>query len=202
MHFTILKWKGHMVVKAAVDISAGTMITTSYTFTLDSTQRRRQHLRDTKFFDCLCLRCLDPTELGTHLSSLTCPNCEHAWVVADDPLDTDSSWHCTGQCGFNVDANHVTDVLNYLQYRADCIGYDDLAGLEGFLSDAFRLLHHNHYILIGIKYYLCHFYGKAPGHLLEEMPNVLIERKIKLCREFLALAHILEPGPSKMQGIK
>ena len=35
-----------MTVRAAVDITAGQMITTSYTFTLDGTHRRRTHLKE------------------------------------------------------------------------------------------------------------------------------------------------------------
>ena len=37
-----------MTVRAAIDIASGQMITTSYTFTLDGTQRRRTHLREVK----------------------------------------------------------------------------------------------------------------------------------------------------------
>lgn len=35
-----------MTVRAAIDIPAGQMITTSYTFTLDGTHRRRAHLKE------------------------------------------------------------------------------------------------------------------------------------------------------------
>lgn len=35
-----------MKIRAAVAIPAGQMITTSYTFTLDGTQRRRTHLKE------------------------------------------------------------------------------------------------------------------------------------------------------------
>ena len=31
-----------------------------------------------RYFNCLCARCADPTELGSHLSSLRCPKCD--WI--------------------------------------------------------------------------------------------------------------------------
>lgn len=38
-----------------------------YTFTLSTTHCRQRHLQKSKYFTCNCERCLDPTELGTHL---------------------------------------------------------------------------------------------------------------------------------------
>lgn len=50
----------------------GTDITTMYTHMLWTTQARREHLRNTKYFSCQCQRCADPMELGTHISALRC----------------------------------------------------------------------------------------------------------------------------------
>ena len=36
--------------------------------------KRRKKLREKWFFDCLCKRCSDPTELGSHVSTLKCSN--------------------------------------------------------------------------------------------------------------------------------
>ena len=38
-----------------------------------TTRDRRLHLKYSKYFDCSCRRCSDPTELGTFLSSIKCP---------------------------------------------------------------------------------------------------------------------------------
>ena len=40
---------------------------------LRTTRDRRLHLKFSKYFDCSCRRCSDPTELGTFLSSIKCP---------------------------------------------------------------------------------------------------------------------------------
>ncbi|XP_046688196.1 SET domain-containing protein SmydA-8-like [Homalodisca vitripennis] len=61
-----------ITVRAAVDIPKGQDITTMYTHMLWTTQARREHLRNTKYFSCQCPRCADPMELGTHMSALRC----------------------------------------------------------------------------------------------------------------------------------
>ena len=190
-----------MSVKAAVAIAAGSMITTSYTFTLDSTQRRRKHLKETKFFDCLCQRCCDSTELSTHLSSLTCPKCCGGnFVVSEDSLDATAAWLCMNGCGFRMNCSEVDQILHCLQLKADSLNYDDVDGLEDFIDKWSKLLHPNNSILIGVKYYLCLLYGNVPDYLYDEIADELIQRKIDLCNELLAIAQILEPGCSKLNG--
>lgn len=48
-------------------IPKGDSIFACYTFTLSTTHCRQRHLQKSKYFTCNCHRCLDPTELGTHL---------------------------------------------------------------------------------------------------------------------------------------
>ncbi len=53
-------------VRAARPIRKGEEILSTYTLTLAGTQYRRKHLRESKYFECRCSRCADPTELGSH----------------------------------------------------------------------------------------------------------------------------------------
>ena len=85
--------------------------------------------------------------------------------------------------------------------QADALKYDDFAGLEEFTVRWSCLLHPNNAILVGIKYYLIQFYGSAPGFQLDQMATPLLRRKIQLCRDLLAIAHVLEPGSSKLRGL-
>lgn len=50
----------------------GQHITLCYTDPLWGTTNRRHHLLKTKFFDCMCNRCRDPTEFGTMFNALKC----------------------------------------------------------------------------------------------------------------------------------
>jgi hypothetical protein len=58
-----------LTVRAVCKINKGEAVTLSYAYTLQGTMRRRQHLREGKFFDCVCRRCSDKTELGTFCSA-------------------------------------------------------------------------------------------------------------------------------------
>lgn len=64
------------------------MLAASYTYTSSGTAERQEHLRAGKFFTCRCARCLDPSELGTHFSSIRCRRCNQpdAMIDSTDPL--------------------------------------------------------------------------------------------------------------------
>lgn len=73
-------------VRAAIKIEKGQEILISYTHTLAPTLFRRMHLRESKYFDCTCARCSDPSELGTHLSTLKCHKCDNGVVMSTNSL--------------------------------------------------------------------------------------------------------------------
>lgn len=61
-------------------------------FTIKGTLKRRDHLNESKFFWCTCERCKDPTELGTHASTLLCPKCSNGFILSTEPLNQDADW--------------------------------------------------------------------------------------------------------------
>lgn len=73
-------------VRATVDIPRGELLYTAYTFTMQGTSARQAHLKGGKYFTCHCERCVDPTELGTHFSSLKCNKCSTGLITSTDPL--------------------------------------------------------------------------------------------------------------------
>ncbi|XP_063243953.1 SET domain-containing protein SmydA-8 isoform X2 [Bacillus rossius redtenbacheri] len=75
-----------LTLRATVAVPRDAELFSSYTYSLDPTMVRRQHLSSGKFFDCRCERCRDPTELGTHLGSLKCNKCDPGLILASDPL--------------------------------------------------------------------------------------------------------------------
>ena len=76
----ILKWNlfcrytqtasGDMVVRAVVNIKAGDEITTQYRGPNTGNILRRPDFPTNWMFECGCQRCEDPTELGTHASTV------------------------------------------------------------------------------------------------------------------------------------
>lgn len=73
-------------MRTTVNVKKGDELFTTYTHILYSTKERQKHLRDGKFFSCSCQRCTDPTELGTHFSSLLCKRCDTGIIVSKNPL--------------------------------------------------------------------------------------------------------------------
>lgn len=72
-------------LRTSTKIPKGGELYGSYTPSLLPTMLRREHLLESKHFSCACNRCSDPTELGTHMSSLKCSKCDNGIVV---PLDS------------------------------------------------------------------------------------------------------------------
>ena len=64
-----------MQVFAQRKIKAGQEVTITYSSLLTSLPRRQDKLASLWFFTCSCRRCVDPTELGSHISSVACPAC-------------------------------------------------------------------------------------------------------------------------------
>lgn len=74
-----------VTVRASVKIEEGAELFSCYAYVLLPTILRREVLAETKYFNCDCKRCLDPTELGSHIGSLKCTKCDNGLVMAADP---------------------------------------------------------------------------------------------------------------------
>lgn len=73
-------------VRVTVDVFSGDMLYSTYTYTMQGTSARQSHLKYGYHFTCRCARCLDPTELGTNISSLKCNKCDSGFILSTDPL--------------------------------------------------------------------------------------------------------------------
>lgn len=43
-------------------------------------------------------------------------------------------------------------------------------------------------------------YGKVDGYTLEDLPDLLLERKIEMCQMLLEVIDVIEPGYSRLRG--
>lgn len=141
-------------VLATVPIGRGSPVTATYTQTLWCTRDRRQHLLAAKCFECACERCTDPSELGTHLGSVTCVACGRGHAVTD----TTGWWQCTscGQQSENVDVTEAELLVRSLD-KTDCTGFERF--LERVRGGAMSPLHADHYVTVGVKYALAQLYS-------------------------------------------
>ena len=62
------------------------------------------------------------------------------------------------------------------------------------------VLHPKHAFLISLRCSLSQLYGRAEGYVMEDLPDILLERKTELCKDILSIADIVEPGYSRLRG--
>ena len=92
-----------MTILARDEIKAGEPIYHGYARSFNTTTMRRVMLFSGKHFGCECVRCTDPTEMGSYCSALICQGCKNASsqtcfdeiaVLPEHPIDLNSPWKC------------------------------------------------------------------------------------------------------------
>ncbi|XP_063701599.1 SET domain-containing protein SmydA-8-like [Culicoides brevitarsis] len=205
---TIFMNEGYrMTARTTVDVAKGEELFSNYTYLSQCTLARQYHLREGKFFICKCKRCLDPSELCTHLSTLKCTKCPEGGVLPSDPIDVEgkSDWKCT-HCDFKAAGTTIQRALATIQAEIDQVlameyTAERLQALEAILKKYRAILHPRHYQMISLKQALIELYGRIPGYTMPELPDVLLERKLDLCREVLKVLDIIEPGKTRSRGM-
>lgn len=62
------------------------------------------------------------------------------------------------------------------------------------------VFHPRHSILLSIKHSLAQLYGRVEEYNIDELPDVLLERKVELCRLVLKTLDVITPGETRMRG--
>ncbi|CAG9767203.1 unnamed protein product [Ceutorhynchus assimilis] len=195
----------HLTIRASTRIPEGHPVTLSYAYTLQCTQKRREHLLENKFFECKCQRCCDKTELGTYSGALLCPKCDNGLVLCDNPLNFDSSWSCNSSgkyCpGYSINANSIRVLLNRISHEVEQIDSNDICAMENFLQKYRNVLHPTHYLCLSIKVSLSQVYGRISGYLIHELKDKPLIRKKDICHEILKVFDVIEPGYTRIRGV-
>ncbi|XP_055920728.1 SET domain-containing protein SmydA-8 isoform X1 [Eupeodes corollae] len=192
-------------LRAMKDLKAGQQLHHSYTFTLNGTAARQEHIRNGKFFTCRCARCSDPTELGTYFSSFKCISCDLGFLSSIDPFDSTADWRCN-HCRFTTPAEGILKNISTMQAEvADVQAMDmspeRLQECEALLRKYRMILHPSHYIQTSLKQSLIEMYGRVHGYEMVELPDILLERKEELCRQVLGVLNVFEPGLSRARAM-
>jgi len=184
---TIINEDYSLQVVAKEFINKGQEITNQYMKAEKPTIVRRPFLREKWFFDCRCSRCSDPTECGSHLSSLICskPKCGGA-VVSFNPLDNKSDWLCM-RCGAVILSNRVQAVLERAENLISNPSEEDGAveHYETVLHKLSSQLHQNNYLLIDVKQKLAMLYGNTAQYSMLSMSRPAKQRKVQLCLDVM-----------------
>ncbi|KFB42587.1 AGAP011523-PA-like protein [Anopheles sinensis] len=169
-----------LTVRTLREVKAGQPLTLTYAYILQGTLKRRQHLKEEKFFWCNCARCSDPTELGTYCSALCCTKCQRGRILPVDPLNQQTDWRCQ-LCTHTMPCQAVILLLEKLFRELESIDGNDVEGYERFLQMQSTVLHNNHYLILSAK-------------------HSLSEAKETLCQDLLEVIDQLEPGLSRLRG--
>ena len=137
---------------AQVPIKSGEEITVQYITDLVGNVRRRQQLRERWFFDCSCVRCADPTELGTFLSGVLCKKCSGGVLLPKDSLDYESDWACGRDgCGTVVAGRTIAALIETMEREMDQYTETDMDNLIEKVDELSQVLHAQHYLLLLVK---------------------------------------------------
>lgn len=194
-----VKDKYKITVKVVVPINKGDHVATMYSHALWGTQARRQHLKDTKYFSCKCIRCSDPTELGTYLSAMKCFGDDKGPCdgihLPEDPLDEETDWACN-KCTVKVNNSQINILISEMGEEVENVQMmgGSVNMLENVLCRLSTFLHPNHYHLYSIKHSLIQLYGRQSSYMSEE----ILDKKIKMCKDLIFITKTLDPGNARL----
>ncbi|XP_066945612.1 SET domain-containing protein SmydA-8-like [Macrobrachium rosenbergii] len=185
-------------VRSTVFIPKGASITTAYTSLVTNTLGRRRSLLKSKFFECTCRRCADPTELGTHYSTLVCSQCGGN-VLSTDPMNFDAVWACQ-DCGSTVmgkEVEQTTGTLIKIFYDRD---RSQIRPLENLIEFCSQKVHPSHQVPLEAKFAWIKFCGNHPEYRYKDISKDLLLRKISYCKDLLQMADAIFPGRNQYRG--
>lgn len=184
-------------VYANCAVVAGGTLYNCYTNILLGTDERRHILKTGKCFDCQCERCLDPTELGTHMSSFVCNRCPGGYIVRQPGTGV---WQCLLNAEHTLKPEFVANVLERAKEEV-FHARDDIYRLELLLAKLGRLLHGNHYVVLDLKQNIASILRQILQNMAHRPNRKVYERKIRLCQEILLVLKVVAPGLNRLKAI-
>ncbi|XKL60846.1 hypothetical protein PGB90_007903 [Kerria lacca] len=193
--------KSQITIKSARAINTNENISTMYTNLLWGTQMRQQHLLNTKYFTCSCCRCEDPTELGTHFSSIQClqDNC-YGYLIPKITLVVDSAWQCTN-CSTVMSSSDVDEIVSTVTFEVDQMleqKYPNVKKVETLLQKLLSILHPCHYNCFSVKHSLIQLYGNQMGYPYSSLNDELLNKKTEYCQELISVLSKLDSTGSRV----
>ena len=185
---------GDIIVRATVPISKGERIALCYSEPMWGTINRQRHLSQSKFFQCRCERCKDPTELETFASGILCRSCKRGVLLSTDPMNDDSDWVCNQCAQGREPANYVMSLVESVGKELVALKKGSVVDCETFLRKYAAVLHSHHFYLTDVKMALCQMLGHMEGHNLLDMTDEELAKKEALALELIKIVDVISPG--------
>lgn len=177
---TIYTCKGFVATLRALDLTVNLMDRTttfySYIDLLSTTQERRKLLRDTWYFDCQCVRCVDNDDHV--LSSMFCPSCrekpERLCIFGESPYKNPVTQILTcPKCHIEVPKERVLEAVDAMRFIDRIVAKNEIQQMAK--EQAFRFLK-------GIK---------------DRFSKILPSVNVYMCKIIQLLIPLIDPTDSK-----
>jgi len=187
-----------LALQSKVYIEPGEELTISYISTLQGTLRRKLKLETKWFFNCTCERCLDCSELGSHVSTLLCQVCKQfdAVLLSKDITSLSAMWSCT-KCKNEIGPDEINEIESRITTQLQQRENKNVLYCEKILEDAGVFLHRHHYLMLLLKRHLTGLQSKDILNMSEEKLNQMK----KFCEEIIETYDVIDPGYYKEKGV-
>lgn len=186
-------------MQSGKDIKKGEHLSIMYTHMLWGTQMRQEHLMINKYFICRCVRCEDPTELGSFLSALKCIGHEigpcNGHILPLDPYDSNTKWTCS-ECPTQLESEKVSALIENMDEQVESLitsRESTVDEVETVLKKLSQFLHPNHFHLFALKHSLIQLVGSKPGFETKHLSETRLQEKISMSQELLNLVDLIDP---------
>ena len=181
-----------IAVQAQTDIKQGEEICINYVTFIIGTIMRQTKLQKNWYFKCSCERCSDPTELGSHLSSLRCPKCDNGFLTQVSPLNPESPWKCSVH-NFLYSKENVESLIVSLKRHlfSEGEGGTTPQQMEEVLEMFSQFLHPHHYLMMITKRNIISLYSQLPLKMIAKKDFLRIK---ELCEESIEVLGKVDPG--------
>lgn len=146
--------------------------------------------------------CLDPSELGSNLSSIKCPRCKKGLIqlkkLAKNPYVKEKLWQCS-KCFNLYSGNLIKTTLDIANEKINELKNDLMSkDLEALMKNLSFNFHSHHFIMMNLKQKLLMFYRNELTAL--NPGRKFLKRMLELYGEILEVQEIVEPGISRLKG--
>ncbi|XP_033224422.1 SET domain-containing protein SmydA-8-like isoform X2 [Belonocnema kinseyi] len=194
--------EGALVIRAASPISKGEHITICYTDPLWGVTNRRHHLLRTKFFECMCTRCTDPTEFMTMFNAIMCTKgeCNGSMLPKTFILHNEErpDYICH-TCNSSISWRMVEQITDKIGVDLSQMRKGDVQACKTFIHQHAKTLHENHFYMTDVKLALSQLIGQQEK--LSTIDIEMLSEKILLCKKLDELLRTIAPAENRVRGV-
>ncbi|XP_066602946.1 SET domain-containing protein SmydA-8-like [Prorops nasuta] len=194
---------GGVIVRAVLPIQKGDHISICYTDPLWGLTSRRHHLLQTKFFECSCERCKDPTEFGMMYNAILCTKGECGGSMLPPTFiyqgNQPPDFVCD-KCKNTSPWDQVEQMIEKIGQELAAMKKDNVDACKKFINRYRKLLHENHFYLTDVKVALAQIIGQQSTGL-PTVNDDLLGEKIILCQKLNDILKTLVPAENRIRGL-